>query len=117
MSKFNKLVELAKESIEKYIIEDVGKCLCVFLPTKTEDLILGLGTDWYYNILKSAGYSQKTIERKVDNIDFDKLANALDDWYKTELYPKLYNRFQNEGRDIEDELNWFIKTEYNNRFN
>lgn len=47
MSKFNKLVELAKENIEKYIIQDVGNCLCVFLPTKTEDLILGLGTEWY----------------------------------------------------------------------
>lgn len=100
MSKFEKLVELAKESIEKTILQDVGDCLVVFLPTKTEDLILGLGTEWYYNILKNVGYSQKTIERKIDNMDFDKLANALYDWYQTELYPKLYNRFQNEGREI-----------------
>lgn len=102
MSKFYKLVELAKESIEKTILQDVGNCLCVFLPTKTNDLILGLGTDWYYDILKIAGYSKKTIERKVDNIDFEKLANALDDWYTNELHPKLYNRFQNEGREILD---------------
>ena len=100
MNKFNKLVELAKESIEKTILQDVGNCLCVFLPTKTEDLILGLGTDWYFNILKSVGYSQKTIELKIDNMDFDKIANALDDWYTNELYPKLYNKFQNEGREI-----------------
>lgn len=100
MSKFEKLVELAKYSIEKYIIQDVGDCKTVFLPTKTEDLILGLGTEWYYNILKSAGYSQKTIERKIDNIDFDELANAIYDWYYTELYPKLYNRFQSEGKEI-----------------
>lgn len=100
MSKFDKLVELAKESIEKYITEDVGNCIVVFLPNKTEDLILGLGNDWYYNILKSAGYSQKTIERKIDNMDFDELANALDDWYTNELYPKLYNRFQSECREI-----------------
>ena len=100
MNKFNKLVELAKESIEKTILQDVGNCLCVFLPTKTNDLILGLGTEWYFNILKSVGYLQKTIERKIENIDFEKLANALDDWYTTELYPKLHNRFQNEGREI-----------------
>lgn len=100
MNKFNKLVELAKESIEKTILQDVGNCKTVFLPTKTNDLILGLGTEWYFNILKSAGYSQKTIERKIDNMDFDKLANALDDWYANELYPKLYNRFKSEGREI-----------------
>lgn len=100
MCKFDKLVELAKENIEKYIIQDVGNCLCVFLPTKTEDLILGLGTEWYYTILKSAGYSQKTIERKIENIDFEKLANAIDEWYTTEMYQKLYNRFQSEGREI-----------------
>lgn len=100
MSKFEKLVELAKDNIEKTILQDVGDCLVVFLPNKTEDLILGLGTEWYYNILKSSGYSQKTIERKVENIDFDKLANALDDWYVTELYPKLYDKFQSECREI-----------------
>ena len=102
MSKFETLVEMAKDSIEKYIIEDVGDCKTVFLPTKTNDLILGLGTEWYYAILKNACYSQKTIERKVYNIDFDKLANALDDWYTTELHPKLYDKFKSEGRDVLD---------------
>lgn len=100
MNKFKKLAELAKESIEKTILQDVGNCLVVCLPTKTEDLILGLGTDWYQKLLLDAGYSHKTIERNIDNMDFDKLANAIDDWYTTRLYPKLYNKFQNECREI-----------------
>ena len=35
-------------------------------------------------------------------MDYAKLVNALDDWYKTEMYPKLYNKFQSEGREILD---------------
>ena len=102
MNKFKKLVELAKDSIEKYIVQYFENSLVVLLPTKTEDLILGLGSEWFVNILTMAGYSHKTIERKIDNMDFDKLVIALDDWYKTEMYPKLYNKFQSEGKEILD---------------
>ena len=102
MSKFDKSVELAKGNIEKYIIEDVGTSGLVFLPTNGNDLILRLGGEWYHNLLLSVGYSHRTIDRKVENMEFDKLASALDDWYKTELYPKLYNRFQSEGIEILD---------------
>ena len=102
MNKFNKLVELAKETIEDYIIRDDEYMNLVFLPTKTEDLMFRLGGDWYYNLLLSAGYSPITAERKVDNIDYAKFVSALDDWYKTELYPKLYNKYQSEGSEILD---------------
>lgn len=102
MSKFNKLVELAKNNIESYIMREVEFNKLVFLPTNGDDLIGYLGGDWYYNIMLSAGYSHYTAHRKVENIDCDKLVSALDDWYKTELYPKLYNRFQSEGRVILD---------------
>lgn len=102
MSKFNKLVELSKNSIENHIIQYNENSLVVFLPTKTNDLILELGGDWYYQMLCQAGYSDSTAGRKADNMDFDKLTNALDDWYKTEMYPKLYNRFKSEGRKILD---------------
>lgn len=102
MSKFSKSVELAKETIEDYIIRDEEYGGLVYLPTKTEDLILRLGSDWYHNLLLSAGYGHRTIDRKVENMDFAKLASAIDDWYKTELYPKLYNKFQSEGREILD---------------
>lgn len=98
MNKFKKLVELSKNSVEKYIVEDVGYSGIVFLPRNGEELIFRLGGDWYYQMLCQAGY--RTAERKADNMDFDNLANALDDWYKTEMYPKLYNRFQNEGKEI-----------------
>ena len=102
MNKFDKLVELAKNSVENKIIEDVGYSGIVFLPTNGENLILRLGGEWYHNLLLSVGYSHRTIDRKVENMEFDKLASALDDWYKTEIYPKLYNRFQSEGRKILD---------------
>ena len=102
MSKFNKLAELAKDNIEKYIVYYNECSSFVNLPTKTNDLILELGCDWYYQMLCQAGYSDSTAGRKADNMDFDKLTNALDDWYKTEMYPKLYNRFQSEGRKILD---------------
>ena len=39
MSKFDKLVELAKDSVEGYIIRKNEYSNLVFLPTKTEDLI------------------------------------------------------------------------------
>ena len=102
MSKFNKLVELAKKNVENYIIEKVGFSKLVFLPTNGKDLIGCLGSDWYFTMLLGAGYSYSTINRKINNMDYDRLANALDDWYKTEMYPKLYNRFQSEGREILD---------------
>ena len=102
MSKFDKLVELAKDSVEGYIIRKNEYSNLVFLPTKTEDLIAELGSDWYLNILLMAGYSQKTIDRKIDKMDFYKLQIAIDDWYKTEMYPKLYNKFKSEGKEILD---------------
>ena len=102
MSKFDKLVELAKDNIENYIIRKVEFEKLVFLPTNGNDLILFLDGDWYFDMLLLAGYRKSTIDRKVDNMDFDKLASALDDWYKTEAYPKLYNKFQSEGKEIVD---------------
>ena len=102
MSKFDKLVELAKGNIENYIIQEAGVNKLVFLPTNGEDLIGYLGGDWYYQSMSSAGYSHYTASRKVNNMDYDKLASALDDWYKTEMFPKLYNKFQSEGRYILD---------------
>ena len=102
MSKFNKLVELAKINVENYIMEEVGYSDLVLLPTNGKNLIGYLGGDWYYQMLCKAGYADSTAERKVDNMDYDKLAIALDDWYKTEMYPKLYNRFQSEGKKILD---------------
>ena len=102
MTKLDKSVETAKETLEDYIIRDEGYGHPVYLPTKTEDLILKLGSDWYFNILLSARYSRRTIDRKVENMEFDRFVSKLDDWYKTELYPKLYNKFQSEGREIVD---------------
>ena len=102
MSKFNKLVELAKNSVEKWIVDDNEGSDIVFLPTNGKYLILCLGGEWYFNMLFLAGYKASTIDRKVENMDFYKLASALDDWYKTEIYPKLYNKFQSEGRKILD---------------
>ena len=102
MSKFDKLVKLAKDNIENDIIRYEEGSGIVFLPTNGKNLILYLDGEWYFNMLFQAGYKSSTIDRKFENMDFDKLANALDDWYKTELYPKLYNRFQSEGRKILD---------------
>lgn len=102
MSKFNKLVELAKERIENYIIHKEEGGSLVLLPTNGEYLIWYLGGDWYYEAMLSAGYSHYTAHRKVENMDYDKLVSALDDWYKTELFPKLYNKFKSEGRPILD---------------
>lgn len=102
MSKFNKLVKLAKENIENWIIQEVGLSNLVFLPTNVNDLILCLGGEWYFDILLRAGYRKSTIDRKFENMDCGKLASALDDWYKTEMYPKLYNKFQSEGKEILD---------------
>ena len=102
MDKFNKLVKLAKHNIENYIMQEVEFDKLVFLPTNREYLILYLGSDWYFEMLLRAGYGASTIDSKIDNMDFDELANALDDWYKTEMYPKLYNKFQSEGRKILD---------------
>ena len=102
MSKFSKSVEIAKETIEDYIIRDVEYDHLVFLPTETEGLMFRLGGDWYYNLLLRAGYSPITAERKVDNIDYARFVSKIDDWYKTEMYPKLYNKFKSEGREILD---------------
>lgn len=102
MSKFNKLVKLAKENVEIHIIQEVGFSNLVFLPTNGKDLILCLDGEWYFNMLLLAGYKESTIDRKVENMDFYKLASALDDWYKTEIYPKLYNKFKSEGKEIRD---------------
>ena len=51
MSKFNKLVELAKNNVENYIIYYNESSLVVNLPAETEDLIFELGGDWYYQML------------------------------------------------------------------
>lgn len=98
MSKFDNLIEIAKESAEIKILEEVGYYSSSFLPKNGYDLIMHLGGDWYHNLLLSAGYSSRTIDRKVKNMDFDGLANKLDTWYKTELYPKLYNTFQSQNK-------------------
>ena len=102
MSKFNKLVKLSKENVVNYIMREFEFDKTVFLPTNGVNLILCLGGEWYFNMLLLAGYKASTIDRKFENMDFNKLANALDNWYKTEIYPKLYNKFQSEGRKILD---------------
>lgn len=93
MSKFDNLIEIAKESAEIKILEEVGYYSSSFLPKNGYDLIMHLGSYWYFDILASAGYNIRTIERRVIGMDYDKLASALDEWYKTELYPKLYEAF------------------------
>ena len=102
MSKFKKLVKLAKENVENYILHNEEFGGLVFLPTNGEDLIWRLGSDWYFEMLLRAGYGASTIDIKIDKMDFGELANAIDDWYKTEMFPKLYNKFQSEGRKILD---------------
>lgn len=102
MSKFDKLVKLAKESVENSILQEVEFDKTVFLPTNGKDLILFLDGDWYFDMLLKAGYGASTIDLKIDKMDFGELASALDDWYKTEIYPKLYNKFQSEGKEILD---------------
>lgn len=102
MRKFDKLVELAKENVEICILNDNECSNIIYLPTNGKDLILCLGGEWYFNMLLLAGYKKSTIDRKFDKMDFGELANALDDWYKTEIYPKLYNKFQSEGKKILD---------------
>ena len=106
MRKFDKLVEISKNSIENSIenkiVQDFEYSTVVYLPTNANDLILVLDGEWYFNILLMSGYKKSTINRKFNNMDFGKLASALDDWYKTEIYPKLYNKFQSEGKKILD---------------
>ena len=102
MSKFNKLVEEAKKTAEIGIIQEVGYSGNAFLPKDGNELISHLGDDWYFSILSIAGYSNTTIERKIRNMDYDKLASKLDDWYKTEVYPKLFNTFKSQGKNIYD---------------
>lgn len=93
MRKFDKLVEIAKVSIEATFLNYDFGSECQFLPKDAEGAILELGDDWYDTILTRAGYSPKTIERKVNNMDYDKLVNAIDDWYKTEMYPKVLKNY------------------------
>lgn len=104
MSKFDKLVEIAKESIEKEIFKYVEEWGIECLPIEADVsyAILFLGSELYQNLLLSAGYSSRTIKRKVENMDYDRLANRLNTWYETELYPKLYNTFQSQGKTIYD---------------
>ena len=93
MSKFKKLVEIAKKSIEYIFLNYDFGSECQLLPKDSNDAILELGGEWYFEILLQAGYRASTTERKVDNMDFNKLAIALDDWYKTELYPKVLKNY------------------------
>ena len=108
-NKFDKLVELAKEGAERETLKFAERCKIAslpisFIPKNGCELLLGL-YEWYNSIMLAAGYSQETIEKnmkKCYNYEHYKLASALDDWYKTEVYPKLYNKFQSEGREILD---------------
>ena len=93
MNKFKKLVALSKESIEDIFINYDFGSECQFLPKDSNDAILELGSEWYFEILLQAGYGASTTKRKVENMDFDNLSNALDDWYKTELYPKVFKNY------------------------
>ena len=107
MNKFKKLVELAKVSIEATFLNyDFGSD-CQFLPKDADCAIFILGDDWYYTILTRAGYSHKTVERKVNNMDFDKLASALDDWYKTEMYPKVLKNYDYREVYSKEDIRYF----------
>ena len=100
MSKFDKLVEVAKIQMEERILEDAKIFDFVYLHSDVEDLIMDLGGDWYYELLLGVGYSATTIYRKMKNFDFEKLASKLEIWYKTELLPKLCKRFETENKTI-----------------
>lgn len=102
MNKFNKLVELAKQTAEIEIIQEVGYSNIACLAKDANELILDLGGDWYNSIMLRAGYSAITANRKVNKMDFNDLANELDDWYKQELYPKLFNTFKSQGKTIRE---------------
>lgn len=102
-NKFDKLVELAKEGAEREALKFAGRCKIAslpisFIPKNGCELLLEL-YEWYNSIMLAAGYSQETIEKnmkKCYNYEYYKLANAINDWYKTEIYPKLYNTFQSK---------------------
>lgn len=93
MKKIKKLVELSKVSIEDIFLNyDFGSD-CQFLPKDAEGAIFELGSEWYFEMLLQAGYGASTIDIKIDKMDFGELASALDDWYKTEMYPKVFNNY------------------------
>lgn len=102
-NKFDKLVELAKEGAEREALKlaerfKIASLPISFLPKNVCELLLELD-EWYNSIMLTAGYSQETIERnnkKCQNYEYYKLANAINDWYKTEIYPKIYEAYPKE---------------------
>lgn len=106
MSKFDKLVELAKIQIEKEILDDAKFSSFVRLHDNVEDVIVDMIAN-YYELLLISGYSATTAYRKYMNMDFDKLVKKLDPWYMTEFLPKIWKRFENENKTI----NWYPKFE------
>lgn len=93
---FDKLVELAKEGaereVEKLSIEYQNIQLPVsWIPKNGIELLMVLD-EWYNNIMLAAGYIKESIERNIrhfENYEYYKLANAIDTWYQTEIYPKI----------------------------
>lgn len=99
MSKFDKLVEIAKIQIEKEILDDAKFSSFVRLHDNVEDAIRDMSVN-YYNLQLIAGYSGTTARRKYMNWDINKLISKLEIWYKTELLPKLCKRFETENKTI-----------------
>jgi hypothetical protein len=99
-NKFDKLVELAKESAERETLKlaerfKIASLPISFIPKNGCELLLVL-YEWHNSIMLAAGYSQETIERNMRdgyNYEYYKLANAIDDWYKTKIYPKIYEAY------------------------
>lgn len=106
MTKFDKLVEVAKIQIEKEILDGAKVFSSVLLHDNVEDAIADMSVN-YYNLQLIAGYSGTTAYRKYMNWDINKLLSKLDPWYKTELLPKLCKRFETENKTI----NWYPKFE------
>ena len=100
---FDKLVELAKEGaereVEKLSIQYQNIQLPVsWIPKNGSELLRELG-EWHNNIMLAAGYSKESIERNImnfDNYEHYKLANAIDTWYQTEIYPKICEAYPKE---------------------
>ena len=106
MSKFDKLVKITKIQIEKEILDDAKFNSFLRLHDNVKDAIRDLSFN-YYNLQLKAGYSSTTAYRKYRNWDINKLISKLEIWYKTELLPKLWKRFENENKTI----NWYPKVE------
>lgn len=102
----NNLETALLEKREKIEASKTSKNEFVYLHKDVISAMLNLDVygvkDWYKNILLNAGYSERAAKRKITNgvCGEDALIDKLDDWYKTELYPKLCNKYESEGKTI-----------------